>query len=134
MSIFGQNHVYHENGQPLVDEDGFYEFTGSREFLGSAIADWTGGISTRVAYKGLFASALVDFQVGGAIHSTSLQWAKYSGMSPETVSFNGTEDIRADGLLLPGVKADGSPNTTRVDPQTYYQSYFGIGVFIPTIN
>ncbi len=124
MALFGQNHIYHSNGQPMVDEDGFYEFTGPREFLGSAIADWTGGISTKVAYKGIFASALVDFQKGGIIHSTSLQWAKYSGMHPETVSFNGVSDIRAEGLILPGVKADGSANTTSIDPQTYYQTFW----------
>lgn len=124
MALFGQNYVLNENGERLVDEDGYYQFTSAREYLGSAIADWTGGISTSFNYKGFFASGLMDFQVGGIIHSTSLQWAKYSGMHPETVSFNGTDDVRADGLLLPGVKADGSPNDIRVDPQVYYQTYW----------
>lgn len=124
MGLFGQDYVLNDNGERLVDEDGNYQFTSTREFLGSAIADWTGGFSTRINYKGLFASALMDFQVGGIIHSTSLQWAKYSGMHPETVAFNGTEDVRAEGLLLPGVKADGTPNDIRVDPQTYYQTFW----------
>ena len=124
MAIFGQDYVRNENGERLVDEDGFYQFTNQRVFLGSAIADWTGGISTRFDYKGLFASVLFDFQKGGAIHSTSLQWSKYSGMDPSTVSFNGIDDIREDGLILPGVKEDGTPNDTPIDPQTYYQGTF----------
>lgn len=125
MALFGQDYVFDDNGNRMVDEDGNYMFTPNRVFLGSAIADWTGGFNTRFSYKGLYASALFDFQYGGVIHSTSLQWAKYSGMHPETVAFNDSEDIRADGLLLPGVKADGTPNDIRIeDPQEYYQTYW----------
>ncbi|WP_088323527.1 SusC/RagA family TonB-linked outer membrane protein [Polaribacter tangerinus] len=120
MALFGQDFKYDSNGNKLVDANGYYEFTDERVFLGSAIADWTGGFSTAFNYKNFTLSALFDFQVGGIIHSTSLQWSKYSGMHPETVSFNGESDVRANGLLLPGVKADGSPNDVRVDPQTYY--------------
>ncbi|NRA49059.1 MAG: TonB-dependent receptor, partial [Phaeodactylibacter sp.] len=122
MALYGQDYVFNENGERLVDEDGFYQFTSDRVFLGSAIADWTGGLQTGFRYKGLFASVLFDFQKGGIIHSTSLQWAKYSGMHPEAVSFNGVADVRADGLILPGVKEDGTPNDIPVDPQVYYQT------------
>lgn len=124
MAIFGNDYTYHENGERLVNDQGEYIFSDSRVYLGSAIADWTGGFNTSFNYKGITASALFDFQVGGSIHSTSLQWAKYSGMHPETVSFNGEDDIRANGLLLPGVTADGTPNTQRIDPQAYYQTYW----------
>ena len=124
MALFGQDYVTNENGERIVDANGAYMFTPERQFLGSAIADWTGGINTRIAYKGLYLSGLIDFQEGGVIHSTSLQWSKYSGMHPETVSFNGTADVRAEGLLLPGVTAEGVENTTRIDPQVYYQSFW----------
>ncbi|MEQ8702301.1 MAG: SusC/RagA family TonB-linked outer membrane protein [Phaeodactylibacter sp.] len=124
MAIFGQDYVFNEDGERLVDEDGFYQFTDERVFLGSAIADWTGGLQTGFRYKGLFGSVLFDFQKGGAIHSTSLQWSKYSGMHPETVSFNGESDIRANGLILPGVKADGTPNDIAVNPLVYHQTYW----------
>lgn len=124
MALFGQDYVYDGNGNKLVDADGNYEFTDDRVYLGSAIADWTGGFSTAFTYKGLTLSALFDFQVGGIIHSSSLQWSKYSGMHPETVAFNGESDVRANGMVLPGVKADGSENDIRIDPQTYYQTYW----------
>jgi TonB-linked SusC/RagA family outer membrane protein len=124
MALFGQDYVYDDNGNRMVDDNGNYMFTDERVFLGSAIADWTGGISTTLNYKNFQLSALVDFQEGGVIHSTSLQWAKYSGMHPETVEFNGESDTRANGMVLPGVKADGTPNDIRIDPQTYYQSFW----------
>ncbi|MEN8704066.1 MAG: SusC/RagA family TonB-linked outer membrane protein [Polaribacter sp.] len=124
MALFGQNYVFDDNGNRLVDANGNYQFTADREYLGSAIADYTGGFSTAFTYKNFTLSALFDFQVGGVIHSTSLQWSKYSGMHPETVAFNGEDDTRANGMVLPGVKADGSPNDIRIDPQTYYQTYW----------
>ncbi len=138
MSIFGQDFVrenYEEDadgniirneGSPTVDEDGYYVFTPQRVFLGSAIADWTGGFSTAFNFKGLTAGALFDFQKGGVVHSTSLQWAKYSGMHPETVNYNGQTGIRENGMVLDGVTANGGENTVAVDPQTYYQTYWRI--------
>jgi len=124
MALFGQDYVYDDNGNKVVGDDGFYEFTDDRVYLGSAIADYTGGFNTSFTYKNFTLSALFDFQVGGIIHSTSLQWSKYSGMHPETVAFNGESDVRANGMILPGVMADGSANDTRVDPQDYYQTYW----------
>jgi len=136
MAVFGQDFVrenYEEDmdgniirneGRPTVGEDGYYVFTPQRVFLGSAIADWTGGFSTSLNYKGLTAGALFDFQQGGIVHSTSLQWSKYSGMHPETVAYNGQTDIRENGMILDGVTDEGAENTVAVDPQTYYQTYW----------
>ena len=127
MALFGQDFVYNDNGEKLVNADGTYQFTDERVYLGSAIADWTGGFSTAFNYKNFTLSALFDFQVGGIIHSTSLQWSKYSGMHPETVSYNGVDDIRTDGLLLPGVTETGETNTVRIaDPQTYFSNTFRV--------
>jgi len=122
MALFGQDHIYDTNGNKVVGADGIYEFTDERIFLGSAIADWTGGFNTSFNYKNFTLSALFDFQIGGILHSSSLQWSKYSGMHPETVAYNGESDTRANGMVLPGVTADGSENTVSVDPQTYYQT------------
>jgi TonB-linked SusC/RagA family outer membrane protein len=127
MALFGQDFVYNDNGEKLVNADGTYQFTDDRVYLGSAIADWTGGFSTAFNYKNFTLSALFDFQVGGIIHSTSLQWSKYSGMHPETVSYNGVADVRTDGLLLPGVKENGEANDVRIaDVQTYYSNTFRV--------
>lgn len=124
MALYGQDFVYDNNGNKIVGTDGAYEFTDDRVYLGSVIADMTGGFNTSFDYKNFNLSALFDFQVGGIVHSTSLQWSKYSGMHPDTVAYNGESDTRANGMVLEGVQADGSVNTTRIDPQTYYQTYW----------
>ncbi len=135
MALYGQDYIresYELNddgeiisneGAIVVDENGYPTFTPDRVFLGSAIADWVGGVSSTFNFGPLSIGGLVDFQRGGVVHSTSLQWSKYSGMHPETVAYMGEEDIRANGFIYDGVKEDGSANDIRVtDPQTYYQS------------
>lgn len=124
MAIYGQDYLYHENGERLVDESGAYMFTDDRVYLGSAMPDVVGGFNTAFTYKGITLGALFDFQFGGVMHSTSLQWSKYSGMHPETVEYEGQTDIRENGMILNGVKADGSPNDVAIDPQLYYQTYW----------
>ncbi|WP_460189146.1 SusC/RagA family TonB-linked outer membrane protein [Urechidicola sp. KH5] len=124
MALYGQDFIRDDNGNKVVGDDGMYLFTDDRVYLGSAIADWVGGFNTSFTYKNITLAALFDFQVGGVIHSTSLQWSKYSGMHPETVRFNGESDTRANGMVLPGVREDGSVNDLRVDPQTYYQTHW----------
>ena len=124
MALFGQDYIYDDNGNKVVGADGMYKFTSERVYLGSALADWTGGFNTSFSYKGFTFSGLLDFQIGGVLHSDSLQWSHYSGMHPNTVSFNGESDTRANGMVLPGVKEDGTPNDLRVDPLAYYQTHW----------
>ncbi|QCK14112.1 SusC/RagA family TonB-linked outer membrane protein [Mangrovivirga cuniculi] len=121
MALFGQEFQRNENGELIIGSNGLPIAESSRKFLGSAIADFTGGFRNTFTYKGLSLSALVDFQGGGVIHSTSLQWAKYSGMLPETAE----GDIR-EGMVVEGVKEDGTPNDIEVDAQTYYQSTWSV--------
>ena len=118
MSFFGQTFQKDDNGNTIVDANGIPLVNPDREFLGSTIADFAGGLRNTFTYKNFSLGALIDFQGGGVIHSTSLQWAKYSGMLPETAEGG----IRENGLLVEGVTETGEPNTTTVDPQTYYQS------------
>ncbi len=108
-------------GQIVVDADGVPSRT-PRMFLGSAIPDYTGGVRNTFSWKGINLGVLIDFQKGGIIHSTSLQWSRYSGMVEETVFQNGV-DIRENGFVLPAVTASGEPNTVALDAQTYFQSY-----------
>lgn len=123
MGLYGQDWERHENGQPLVDADGYPIAKEEYEFLGSAIADYTGGLRNTVSWKGIALSALMDFQKGGIIHSTSLQWANYSGMTPESVWQDGV-DIREEGYLFQGVTENGSPNEQRIPAQNYFQGYW----------
>ncbi|MGJ3235647.1 SusC/RagA family TonB-linked outer membrane protein [Marivirga sp.] len=122
MSLFGQTLQTDEDGNTIVGANGIPLANQDREFLGSTIADFAGGFRNTFTYKNFSVGALIDFQGGGVIHSTSLQWAKYSGMLPETAEGS----IREDGLVVDGVTETGETNTTAVDPQTYYQTIWSV--------
>ncbi len=122
MAIYGVGFQKNEDGRYIIDEDGMPIREAERKFLGSSIADFTGGLRNTFKWKGFSLSALVDFQKGGKIHSTSLQWAAYSGMLPETAQGN----IREAGMVINGVTETGAENTIAVDPQVYYQTFFDV--------
>jgi TonB-linked SusC/RagA family outer membrane protein len=122
MAIYGQDFQRNDDGQIIVGSNGIPLVTADREYLGSAIADFTGGLRNSFRWKNISASVLIDFQSGGAMHSTSLQWAAYSGMSPKTAEGS----IREEGMIINGVTESGEPNTVAVDPQRYYQSIWSV--------
>lgn len=103
------------NGNKLVDADGYYIRSEELMNLGSVLADYTGGITNTFSYKGISLRALVDFQIGGKVFSTTNMWGKYSGIIEETVTgtpdgviANGGTDIREDGFIVNGVYAPGT--------------------------
>jgi len=122
MAIFGQDFQRNDDGQIIVGDNGIPLVEADRKFLGTAIADYTGGLRNTFKWKGITASALIDFQQGGSLHSTSLQWAAYSGMLPKTAEGN----IREEGMIINGVNEEGNPNTVAVDPQVYYQTIWNV--------
>lgn len=123
MAVYGGVFEKNDKGQVIVNEKGEPKMAKEREYLGSAIADFTGGVRNTFRWKGFSLSGLIDFQQGGVIHSTSLQWAEYSGMTENTVFQNGV-DVRDKGYLVKGVTKDGKPNTVRMPAQRYFQNYF----------
>ncbi len=139
-TIMGTDFVYDANGNKIV-EDGVY-LTSEVKALGSVLADFTGGVSTSLSYKGFSLFVLLDFQKGGSLFSLSNMWGKYSGTLLETVqetTVNGvTDNIREQGIIVEGVNvavdgngdyildangnytSENTPNTTVVDAQTHY--------------
>lgn len=127
-TIIGTDFIYHENGQKVVDEDGYYERTGtSNNIIGNANPDWIGGITNTLKYKDLSLSFLVDVRKGGDIFSLDMYYGLATGILPETVGKNDlgndsrgevTGDNTSGGIILPGVTADGKANTTRI-PNDY---------------
>lgn len=119
-SIFGTDYVYDDDGNKVVGENGLYEASEIKN-LGSTLPDWNMGIRTSFNYKNLSLSALFDIQHGGKYFSVSHMFGMYSGMLEETVANN----VREDGLVVPGVTADGNENETRVDGQAWAESFYG---------
>ena len=129
-TIIGYDHIYHENGEPILNEEGtHYLFTESRVPIGNASPDFTGGWTTQLTYKNFRLSTLVDTKWGGDIYAGSYVIGLQTGQSPETlIERNGgglpyvdpNGDTRNIGVILDGVYADGSQNDKVVH---YYFKY-----------
>ena len=130
--IMGTDYVYDDQGRKMVDQaTGRYLVSDEVKPLGSVLADFTGGVSTTLSYKGISLSLLFDFQSGGRIFSLTNTWGKYSGMLEETAA-NG---IRENGIVVDGVAATqdangvwtstGAANTTNIAAQSHFFSNQG---------
>ena len=125
-SIRGENFVYHENGQKIVGDDGYYQRSATaNETIGNVNPNWIGGINNTVKYKGLSFNFLIDVRNGGSVFTLDKLFGLATGLSQETVGDNDlgkpSRNDLADGggVILPGVTADGKPNTTRVSNSGY---------------
>jgi TonB-linked SusC/RagA family outer membrane protein len=124
--IQGTDYVYHDNGQPIVGENGYYLRTETSDIiLGDINPDWVGGFNNAFSYKDWTLSFLVDFQQGGSIFTLDQWYGMATGLYEETDYTNDLGNpVRAPiseggGLILPGVKEDGTPNDVRVEGGDY---------------
>lgn len=141
-TISGYDYVY-KDGKPVVNAAGTkYLISNTRVPIGNASPKFTAGWSNQFKYKNFTISMLIDTKWGGDIYCGSYVTGLQTGQSPETLyerDGNGlpytdpsghTSNI---GVILPGVHADGTPNTTVVH---YYYKYLpnagGWGQFIST--
>jgi iron complex outermembrane receptor protein len=142
-TIYGYDYVYHENGQPVVNDEGTkYLITDTRVPIGNASPDFIAGWQSELVYKGFRLIALVDTKWGGDIYCGSYVIGLQTGQSPETLlerEGGGLPYTDPDGntsnigITLDGVYADGTPNDKVVH---YYYKYMpnagGWGKFIST--
>lgn len=127
-TIRGSNFVY-TNGRRTVGDNGRYLFSAtSSEIIGDVNPDWIGGVYNTVRYKNVSLGFLVDMRQGGDMFSLDLYYGLATGLYPETAGKNDLgNDLRlpiaeGGGIIMDGVKADGTENTTRVSA-TNYGSY-----------
>jgi len=129
-TIYGYDYVYHENGKPIVNEEGTkYLITDTRVPIGNASPDFIAGWQTELIYKGFRLVTSVDTKWGGDIYCGSYVISLQTGQSPETLKereggglpytdpAGNTSDI---GIILDGVYEDGTPNDKVVH---YYYKY-----------
>lgn len=109
------------NGERLIKENGLWQTTSTTSnIIGNINPDWIGGINNTFKYKDLTLSFLIDVRKGGDLFSLDMYYGSAAGLYPRTVGLNDlgnpVRDAVADGggVILPGVTADGSPNTNRV--------------------
>lgn len=114
--ISGLPYVRDENGNIKIAANGTPMTTNQQTILGNVTPRWIGGLQNSLSYKKFTFGALLDWRVGGDFFSGTY-WHSYpTGAFVNTVQNN----VREDGIIVPGVKGDGSPNDVRISAQDYY--------------
>lgn len=138
-------------GEKIVGSDGTYQMDGDKwEKYGNSMPKGSGGFWNSFSYKGFSLDVMTDFTYGGYVAPMGLYWLTGRGLTEESLKIpaeakrsgikyyidndwvghettastgpNG-EPVMNDGILLGGVKADGSPNDIVISPAIYY--WFG---------
>jgi TonB-linked SusC/RagA family outer membrane protein len=125
-TIRGSDFIYHDNGQRMVDETGHYLITtASNQIIGNVNPDWVSGISNTFKFKNVSVGFLLDMKRGGDVFSLDMYYGLATGLFPETAGNNEMgKPVRSSpdeggGVILPGVKEDGTPNDIRVSAEEY---------------
>ncbi|HEY0743157.1 MAG TPA: SusC/RagA family TonB-linked outer membrane protein [Chryseosolibacter sp.] len=121
-----------DDGTPILNADGTYQYTENVVSFGSVLPEFTGGFINTFSYKNFTLQANIDFQKGGKFYSLSDQWGTFSGLTRRTAGVNDKGNPIRDavedggGVHVVGVGENGEAIDTYVDAQTYWhQFYFG---------
>ena len=114
--ISGLPYVRDPNGNIKIAANGTPMTTNQQMILGNVTPKWIGGLQNSFSYKRFNVGALLDARVGGDFFSGTY-WHSYpTGSFTNTVQNN----VREEGIIVEGVKGDGSPNDIRISAQDYY--------------
>ena len=123
--IFGSRFQRSENGDVLIDADGFPLPDPEDGVVGDPIPNWTMGIRNSFSYKDFSLSALLDVRQGGDVWCGTCGIIDYFGTSQKTADQRGITDF-----VFPGVNATtGEPNTKQValaNPANGINSYYWV--------
>ena len=117
--------VYGSNGVPLP--------TTKLIPFGSALHKWVGGFLNGFEYKGITASFLIDFKLGGKVLSGTNFNAYRHGLHKDTL-FGREGGANGEGAVVgPGVNAASQINTVAAPAETYYSVVRGSGLIEPVV-
>jgi hypothetical protein len=114
--ISGLPYVRDDSGNIKIAPNGTPMTTNQQRILGNVTPKWIGGLQNTFTYKKVNLGFLLDWRKGGDFFSGTY-WHSYpTGAFTNTVQNN----VRAEGIIVPGVKGDGSPNDLRISAQDYF--------------
>ena len=151
--IYSFDYKRDENGNKIILANGYYARTDEPVKVGNAMPDLVGGFSTSLSYKRWTLDAQFNFQIGGDVFNMPYQYYMHTGAIKESlpnrnealggvsyylnnsgvaVAYTGTvgpngEAVRHDGVILPGVLADGTENTQIVSQEMALEKQYGWG-------
>ncbi|MFV0377532.1 MAG: TonB-dependent receptor plug domain-containing protein [Mangrovibacterium sp.] len=143
-TLWTQDYARDDNGNRMVNDNGLYYLSTDPDdeiCLGSTNTDFFGGVTTNLYFKGnwgmLNIMGAVDYKFGGKVLSYSNYYLMGNGLTKETLKgrpghggltwtetlSDGTTRERNDGMILPGVKSDGTENDIIVSAVNYYSTF-----------
>ena len=117
--LYGTDWEKDDQGNLLVDEDGYYIETSERVKIADPTPDFTLGLKNTFTYKNFTLSVYFDGSFGGDIYNGTKSMMNYRGIGIDT------ED-REGNIVLKGVHADGTVNTTEISKENYWKYIEGI--------
>lgn len=113
--IMAYDYKYDASGNIVVDINGI-PLRGEQVPMGSGLPKYYGGFNNDFTFKNFNLSFLIDYKFGLKVLSGTDFLSTYYGLNKETLVG------RETGILVKGVKEDGTPNDKLVDAETYYKS------------
>lgn len=118
FGINGRTWSTNEDGELLLDNDGYPIVNTVLEQIGDRNPGWIAGITNTIRYKDFSLSFMWDFRVGGDVFNSTEAFLVSAGLSTKTLD-RGTHVF--DGI----VSSTGERNTQAVElNQDYYQSIY----------
>lgn len=148
-----------KNGNPIVDsETGWYKLTTEPVKVANAMPKYIGGLGLTVTYQNVYLDMSLDFRHGGAVFNMPYEYMMGRGTLKESMDYrdaahggqtyyidnnigNGIvpattapagKTLYDDGMILPGVKEDGTPNDIMISAARWYNWSYNWGVGDPT--
>lgn len=125
-------------GQIIYGSNGVALPTTSLIPFGSALPKWVGGFNNAFNYKGITASFLIDFKLGGKVLSGTNFNAYRHGLSKETLvgregGVDGVTGAQAGAVTGVGVDINSNVNTAVATAENFYSVVRGAGLVEPVI-
>jgi TonB-linked SusC/RagA family outer membrane protein len=117
--MYGNDVLRDDNGNAIVDANGYYQATSEIQKIGDPNPDFTWSAINNFTYKGFEFNMKWDYQSGGDIYSSTVATLLGRG--------NIGDFDRSQTFILPGVKADGSPNNIQQTAFNYFFNYYSTG-------
>ena len=98
--VWGWKHPTDDQGNKIYLADGRAAQGDAYEYLGNGLPDWTGGLNNSFTFKGINLSFLIDFKIGGVIHSGTNQRLTEWGLHQQSViGREGETPLHITGVL-----------------------------------
>lgn len=120
-TIQGSYFVRDANGNRVVSGGGRYLVSGDIKPIGNPNPDFTSSLINSLTYKGFNLSFQFEYRRGGKILSATAYTLLGRGITKDS------DFDREQPIVLPGVKADGTPNDIAVTPSDAYFGNFVTG-------